>query len=67
MWWPVALGPPDRSDVRRRSLSVPGFDRVVDRDDPLDRLVFGAMDDDEMDTILDALERATKEDETSER
>jgi hypothetical protein len=39
----------------------------VDRHDPLDRLVYGAMDDDDMDTILGALERANAEDETSSR
>ncbi|GIG21740.1 hypothetical protein Cch01nite_24640 [Cellulomonas chitinilytica] len=39
----------------------------MDRYDPLDRLVYGAMDDNEMDTILDALERASAEDETPSR
>lgn len=44
-----------------------GYGRSVDRYDPLDRLVYGAMDDDEMDTILDALERANAEDEKPSR
>lgn len=44
-----------------------GYGRSMDRYDPLDRLVYGAMDDNEMDTILDALERASAEDETPSR
>ena len=44
-----------------------GYGSSVDRYDPLDRLVYGAMDDDEMDTILDALERANAEDGIPER
>lgn len=44
-----------------------GYGRSMDRYDPLDRLVYGAMDDDETDTILDALERASAEDETPSR
>lgn len=43
------------------------YGRVVDRYDPLDRLVYGAMDDDEMDMILDAVDRALTDDEMPKR